>query len=148
MSISNSKNVEILDSEFTSIARDQVNGRDITIHYHHERPSESSKRGRQSSIESVDASFSNDADGTPREPASSGPPKKKGRTSIAITDEANEADRSVTHMRDNFTANNLQINHTYMGADTSHNRFLTNPLIHSTNIGIPQLSSMHPATEP
>ncbi|KAG6825199.1 hypothetical protein H0H92_004415 [Tricholoma furcatifolium] len=142
MSISNSKNVEIVDSEFTNIAGDQVVGRDITIHYHHERPSESSKRGRQASMDTVDGSPYSDADSTPRELASSGPPNK-GRTYIATTSEANEAigtthDRTTTHMRDNVTASNVQIYHTYMGAD---------PLIHS-NIGTPQLSSMPSGTAP
>ncbi|KAG6811193.1 hypothetical protein H0H92_008588 [Tricholoma furcatifolium] len=82
------------------------------------------------------------ADSTPRELASSGRPKK-GRTYIATTSGANGAigtthERSTTHMRDNVTASNVQIYHTYMGAD---------PLIHS-NIEIPQLSSMPPATAP
>ncbi|KAG6808476.1 hypothetical protein H0H92_004010 [Tricholoma furcatifolium] len=169
MSIKNSEHVEVHDNEFANIAGDQNIARDMTIHYHHQCPSgmrlrypteftfltgnaESSKRGRQDSIDSVDASLSIDADGTPEERASPGPPKKKGRTCIASAMELKGAigithDRSTTHMRDNFTASNLHIYNTYVVSDASNNRFLTDPQIQS-NIGTQKMPSMPPATAP
>ncbi|KAG6810256.1 hypothetical protein H0H92_012703 [Tricholoma furcatifolium] len=131
MSFNNNKNTKISGGEFTSIAGNQINARDMAIHYH--QPEESSKRGRDASLDSVDASLSVDAGGTLREPTSPGPPKKKGRTDNDTTLQSNEAiSTTMIHMRDNITASNVQIHHTYMVSDS----------LTQSNIGTSQLFSM------
>ncbi|KAG6810208.1 hypothetical protein H0H92_012899 [Tricholoma furcatifolium] len=159
MSFDNCEKMDIRDSEMTHISGDQYIGENLTIHHHRERwhaiwpeqsthNAESTKRGRQGSLDSADAYLSVDNDSTPRE--TQWLPMKKRPRHITTSAELSEAmgsmhDISMTHIRDNINANYLQIN-TYMGSQhnycghesdvynldmSDHDLFKTNPVLQS-----------------